>query len=256
MTRRHGAVLVDRIDRVIADTEFSTVFQPIVDLRSDRPVGYEALTRFADGTPPDRRFIQAAGLGLGLELEAAAIQRAIESADELPPGVWVSVNVSPALIIAGESLRDLIASSARPLVLELTEHVPVEDYDVLRSAIQALGPGLRYAIDDAGAGFASFRHIVELKPQFVKLNVDLVRAIDRDDARQAFVAGMVYFAVKTRCSLVAEGIETRAERAALQSIGVGLGQGYLLGRPAPAAEAVMPIASVPARRRRVSGLAD
>ena len=106
--------------------------------------------------------------------------------------------------------------------------------------MHALGPGVRFAIDDAGAGFASFRHIVELKPQLVKLNVDLVRAIDRDDARQAFVAGLVYFALKTRCSLVAEGIETVAERDALRSIGVGLGQGYLLGRPAPVADLAPP----------------
>ena len=238
MPRRRDASLIDRISRVINDGGFSIVFQPIVDLRTDRAVGFEALTRFADGTPPERRFIQAAGLGLGLELEAAAVRLALAQADGLSGDTWVSINVSPALIMAVEPLAGLVQASRHAVVLELTEHVPVEDYDALRAAMRALGPAIRFAIDDAGAGFASFRHIVELKPQFVKVNVDLVRAIDRDDARQAFVAGLVYFALKTRCSLVAEGIETAAERDALRSIGVGLGQGYLLGRPAPVADLV------------------
>ncbi len=240
MPRRRDANLIDRISRVISDGEFTMVFQPIVDLRTDRAIGFEALTRFADGTPPERRFIQAAGLGLGLELEAAAVRLALALARDLQGDTWVSVNVSPALIMAVEPLSGLIRSSSHPVVLELTEHVPVEDYDGLREAMRALGPAVRFAIDDAGAGFASFRHIVELKPQFVKLNVDLVRAIDRDDARQAFVAGLVYFAVKTRCSLVAEGIETATERDTLKSIGVGLGQGYLLGLPAPVADIASP----------------
>lgn len=240
MPRRRDASLVDRISRVISDGGLSMVFQPIVDLQTDRAVGFEALTRFSDGTPPERRFVQAAGLGLGLELETAAVRLALALADDLPADTWVSVNVSPALIMAVEPLAGLVHASGHAVVLELTEHVPVEDYDGLREAMRALGPGVRFAIDDAGAGFASFRHIVELKPPFVKLNVDLVRAIDHDDARQAFVAGLVYFALKTRCSLVAEGIETTAERDTLRSIGVGLGQGYLLGRPAPVADLAPP----------------
>jgi EAL domain-containing protein (putative c-di-GMP-specific phosphodiesterase class I) len=112
--------------------------------------------------------------------------------------------------------------------------VPVEDYAALRDAIAALGPSVRYAIDDAGAGFASFRHILELRPDFVKLDIGLVRNIERDPARQALLAGMRYFAVKTGCTLIAEGIETEAERRQLDQLAIDLGQGYLLGRPAEA----------------------
>jgi len=236
MARRRDANLVDRIGRIIADVAFTTVFQPIVELRTDRVVGFEALTRFLDDTPPERRFAQAAGLGLGVELETSAVRLALVAAADLPCDAWVSLNVSPAAITAQEPLASLVRMSPRPVVLELTEHVPIEDHQSVRGAIGTFGPAVRVAIDDAGAGFASFRHIVELRPAFVKLNADFVRSVDGDDARQAFIAGLVYFANRTGCALVAEGIETVEERDTLRSIGVDLGQGFWLGRPAPVSE--------------------
>jgi len=151
----------------------------------------------------------------------------------LPDGIWLSVNVSPALVLSGETLGRILARVGRPVILEITEHVPVADYPVLRGAIDRLGPQVRLAIDDAGAGFASFRHILELRPDFVKLDMGLVRGIDADPARQALVAGMRFFATKTRCTLLAEGIETLAESSMLRSLAVRIGQGYLLGRPVP-----------------------
>ena len=119
------------------------------------------------------------------------------------------------------------------VILEVTEHVAIEDYAAFRAAVTAVGPDIRVSVDDAGAGFASFRHILELHPDFVKLDIALVRDIDLDNVRQALVAGIVYFARKSGCLLIAEGIETTGERDLLRSLGVDLGQGYLLGRPAP-----------------------
>jgi EAL domain-containing protein (putative c-di-GMP-specific phosphodiesterase class I) len=116
----------------------------------------------------------------------------------------------------------------------VTEHVAIEDYGAFRTAVKSLGSRVRVSVDDAGAGFASFRHILELRPDFVKLDIGLVREIDHDDVRQALVAGIVYFARKSGCQLIAEGIETTGERDQLRTLGVDLGQGYLLGRPAPA----------------------
>jgi EAL domain-containing protein (putative c-di-GMP-specific phosphodiesterase class I) len=116
-------------------------------------------------------------------------------------------------------------------VLEITEHDAIEDYAALRAALAVLGPTVRLAVDDAGAGYASFRHILELAPDLVKLDLGLIRGIDGDLARQALLAGMVHFAVKREILLVAEGIETGEELDVLRSLAIPCGQGYLLGRP-------------------------
>lgn len=223
------------IGAIIAGRAFTPVFQPIVELESRAIVGYEALTRFADGTPPHVRFGQADVLGLGLELEAATLAVALRASKALPTGLWLNVNVSPELVLTGEPLGTILRQWGNHAVLELTEHVVVDDYEALRRAIGRLGETIRLAIDDAGSGFASFRHVLELSPDFVKLDLAIVRGIDTDPARQAFVAGMRHFAVTTGCGLVAEGIETEGELQALRTLGVPLGQGYLLGRPGPLA---------------------
>jgi EAL domain-containing protein (putative c-di-GMP-specific phosphodiesterase class I)/DNA-binding response OmpR family regulator len=229
--RQRGGELRERIAAILAERAFRPVFQPIADLSDGRTVGFEALTRFADGTRPDRRFADAAAVGLGLELETACLEAAIDAAGDLPTDAWLSLNVSPGLIIEEHRLREILARSPCPVVLEITEHVPIVDYTAFRRSLKALGTDVRYAVDDAGAGFSSFRHILELRPDFVKLDIELVRAIERDPARQAFVAGMVYFAMKTGSTLIAEGIESDPERATLRDLLVALGQGFLLGRP-------------------------
>ena len=158
---------------------------------------------------------------------AAAIKVATAA---LPPVAYLGLNVSPELVHAGH-LGQLLAGQTRAIVLEITEHVAIDDYADVRRELAALGPTVSVAVDDAGAGYASFRHILELAPQAVKLDVALVRGIDADPARQALIAGMSYFAVRRKIRLIAEGIETSAELQMLRSLGVHYGQGYLLGRP-------------------------
>jgi EAL domain-containing protein (putative c-di-GMP-specific phosphodiesterase class I) len=233
--RRESAALRETIASVIRSKAFSPVFQPVQDLRTGATVGYEGLTRFADGTRPDRRFAEAETVGLAVELELACIERIVEVAEDLTDHHWLSINVSPAVVVNAGRLGAILERAGRPIVLELTEHAAVSDYVALRAAIAGLGDRVRFAIDDAGAGFASFRHIVELAPHFVKLDIGLVRSIERDPARQALVAGMEYFALKTGCTLIAEGIETEPERDALRTLDIKFGQGYLLGRPLPVA---------------------
>jgi len=224
------------IATTIAAGAFAPFFQPIVDLHNRSVVGYEALTRFTDGTPPDVMFGLADRAGIGLELETATLTAVLDAAVVLPPRAHLSLNVSPALIVSG-ALAPILAGSERPITLEITEHVLVEDYAELRAALTALGPDVRLAVDDAGAGYASLRHILELAPNYVKLDLGLVRGIDTDPARQALIAGMTYFAVKRKVWLVAEGIETTAELAALKALAVPYGQGYLFGRPRDATDA-------------------
>lgn len=223
-----------RIRAIIEERAFSIVFQPIVDLASGAVLGYEALTRFANGTPPDRVFADAAACGLGRELELATLQQALAEAAPLPANAFLDLNVSPDLVLAREPLATILRQAGWGTVLEITEHAPIADYETFRSAVAALGPDVRLAIDDAGAGYASLRHILELRPAFVKLDRWLVAGIDGDRSRQALVAGMVHAAERTGYALVAEGVEREEERRTLLELGVRMGQGYLFGQPARA----------------------
>jgi PAS domain S-box-containing protein len=219
-----------RTQGILDAAAFRPHFQPIVELHTGAVTGYEALSRFADGVPPDITFALAARCGLGLELEEATIRAALVAATVLPPTAYLSLNVSHRLIGSGR-IRDLLAGHAREIVLEITEHDLIDDYPSIREDLAALGPLVRLAVDDAGAGYASLRHILELAPDFVKLDIGLIRGIDADPARQALIAGMGYFATKRKLRLVAEGVETVAELKSLLGLGVWYGQGYLLGRP-------------------------
>jgi EAL domain-containing protein (putative c-di-GMP-specific phosphodiesterase class I) len=120
------------------------------------------------------------------------------------------------------------------VVLELTEHTGIDDYHLFGEAIAELrSNGLRLAVDDAGAGFSSFRHILNLRPDIIKLDIALTRGIDTDPARRALGSAMLTFGLDAyNASIVAEGIETQSELATLQGLGCHYGQGYLLGRPA------------------------
>lgn len=231
---RRRVEALDRIEATIKNSAFGPVYQPIVDVHSGTAVGYEALTRFSDGSRPDEMFATAVECGLGIRLEAATLKAALAGARRLPSLTWLSVNVSPALLADVAAMGAILGLRSRQLVLEITEHETIEAYGPLRDALLALGPDVRLAVDDAGAGVANFHHLVELRPDFVKIDVSLVRGVDTDMSRQAVVAGILHFAVASHCQVIAEGIETDAELAMVTELGVTLGQGYLLGRPAPA----------------------
>ena len=224
----------ERIRLMIDRGAFHPVFQPIVELVHGKVVGYESLTRFDDQAATEVRFAEASAVGLGQDLEIATLHAALTAAVELPADAWLNLNVSPDLILAGEPLRSITSDAHRDLVVEVTEHLAIADYATFRAALADLGANVRLAVDDAGAGFASLRHIVELRPAFVKLDRSLVAGVDTDEALQAMIVGLHHFARSTGCRLIAEGIETEAECSALRSLGIRLGQGYLLGRPVPA----------------------
>ena len=222
-----------RVQAIIERREFQPVFQPIVELASGRTVGYEALTRFADGRRPDLWFADAAMAGVGVRLEVATMSAAQDDATFLPPDTYLSLNVSPALATAFLPLVATLEAATRDTVLEITEQVPVESYVGLRAVLDHLRGHVRVAVDDAGAGYAGLRHILEIRPEIVKLDIALVRGVNADPARRALISSMVAFAAETNCALVAEGVETKAELATLRGLGVTFGQGYLFGRPAP-----------------------
>jgi EAL domain-containing protein (putative c-di-GMP-specific phosphodiesterase class I) len=118
----------------------------------------------------------------------------------------------------------------------VTEQAQIADYEAFRESFAMLRPKMELAVDDAGAGFASLRHILELRPAFVKLDRSLIAGLESDEARQAMIVGLRHFARSVGCRLIAEGIETEAELDVLRTLEIRLAQGFLLGRPGPAAD--------------------
>jgi EAL domain-containing protein (putative c-di-GMP-specific phosphodiesterase class I)/AmiR/NasT family two-component response regulator len=230
--------LADRrgeIDRFLSGSGVTMVYQPIVDLRTRAIVGLEALARFHSLPlrPPNEWFAAAVELELGVQLEMMAIRSAMTALPRLPEGAYLSVNCSPRAAMSPE-LAALVASDAPRMVVEITEHEAIEDYEVLAAALEgSRANGLRVAIDDAGAGFASLRHTLLLRPDIVKVDTSLTRNIDSDRAKRAMTSALVSFGEEMGIAIVAEGIETREELDVLVALGVPFGQGFYLAEPAP-----------------------
>jgi EAL domain-containing protein (putative c-di-GMP-specific phosphodiesterase class I) len=222
-----------RIARVLAGVGLRMVFQPISNLETGGVAGVEALARFTDGRGPDTWFAEANSVDLEEELDLAAVRAALSQMDHLPRGAFLSMNLSPGTA-ASEALRALLDPfPCERVVLEITEHAPIEDYEALDEALRWIRHrGGRLAVDDAGAGFASLRHILSLAPDIIKVDISLTRNIDTDQARRALARALITFASEIGAMIVAEGIETRAEMEALQELGVAYGQGYHVARPA------------------------
>jgi EAL domain-containing protein (putative c-di-GMP-specific phosphodiesterase class I) len=190
------------------------------------------LTRFPDpGRSTSEWFADATELGVGQELELAAIRSALAYLDELPPGIRLSINVSATVVVTDEFF-ELVTHVAERLIVELTEHDPVENYDVLVEALSHLrAMGALIAIDDVGAGFTTLRNIIRLSPDILKLDLSLTQAVERDAGSRALTTALVGYADSTGTVIAAEGIETEGELELLRELGVNQGQGYLLGRP-------------------------
>jgi EAL domain-containing protein (putative c-di-GMP-specific phosphodiesterase class I) len=234
---------VTRIRQAMQPGVMGIVFQPVVDLRRGIVAGAEALARFAlePKRTPDVWFNEAWDVDLGVDLEVAAIERALSALSDLPEGTHLAINASPETLVSPILDAALDAVPGHRLIIELTEHAQVDDYDNVKSAIDRLrARGIRLAIDDAGAGFSSLQHILHLRPDLIKLDRSLTTGIDSDPVRYALAAALVTFALSLGAEICAEGIEQDAELAALQHLGIAYGQGYLLGRPLP-----LPLASPP-----------
>lgn len=211
-------------------------FQPIYTASDSTVVGWECLARFS-GSPrrsPDQWFAEANEVGLGTVLETAVLRQALACLPRLHSGVYLAVNVSPPVLQSGEMARALEGAPAERIVLEVTEHAAVSDYDHFAAALAPLRrSGIRLAVDDAGAGFASFRHVLNLRPEIVKMDMSLTRNIDHDPARRALAGALTSLAREIKSQTIAEGVETASELEALRSLGVDMVQGYFLGRPMP-----------------------
>lgn len=230
--QRELDALRDTVTDVIRHERLTIALQPITDLTTGRCLGLEALSRF-DAGAPDVVFAQAESVGLGIDLERLAARKALSLLPLLGPERYLAVNLTPTavdvLVVAAAGLPH---HALHRLVLEITEHTSVPDYARLRERLAPLRErGLRVAIDDAGAGFASLQHIAELQPDIIKMDRSLVDGLARNKTRRSIVTGFVLLALDCDASLVAEGVETAEDLAVLASLGVDAAQGYLIARP-------------------------
>jgi EAL domain-containing protein (putative c-di-GMP-specific phosphodiesterase class I) len=227
--------LVSLVPGVLERREFHTVFQPIYAFDDGRLVAVEALTRFdtEPRRPPDVWFAAAGRAHVRVELEIAAIESALvasRSLDRVP----LSVNASPTTVIH-PALVDLVQRhTTRPLTIELTEHDAVDDYAVLLESICALRHlGVLLAVDDAGAGVSSVRHIVQLCPDVIKLDASLAQGVATNRILSAMGQSVRDFARRSGAKLVVEGIEDVPDLQAWAALGADAVQGYVVGRPGP-----------------------
>lgn len=226
--------LVPLVAGVLADRAFHPVYQPVYSLSDGTLLQVEALTRFhaQPYRSPDRWFAAAERVGRGADLEISAIAMAIEHAHTLPRGVALSVNASPAILGDQRLLALITSAGSRPMIVEVTEHAVVEDYEGLLEHVAVLREhGVRIAVDDAGAGISSLRHIVQLAPDIIKLDTSLTQNVASSPLRRALAVSIVEFAERTGARLLVEGIETIEDLLVWTQLGAHAVQGYLVGSP-------------------------
>jgi EAL domain-containing protein (putative c-di-GMP-specific phosphodiesterase class I) len=169
---------------------------------------------------------------VGPDLEIAALRKAVAAGRQLPPTTYQAVNLSPEILLSGR-FEELIGSLPWPrLVVEITEHLEIDDYRRLAPPIAEIrARGGRLAIDDVGAGFSSLRHVLSLSPDIIKLDPSLSHGLDFSLPRAALARGLVACAEELGATVVAEGIETAEDARGLRRVGAHCGQGFLFGRP-------------------------
>ncbi len=231
------------VDLILAE-DVSVLYEPIVNTTTREIAGYEALVRGPWDSPlhsPAALFGMAEETGLVFELDCLCRRQALRGAKGLPPGKLLFLNCLPTSIhdptFRGDVLRRTLEElRLRPsdLVFEISEKESIENFSIFREMRDRYAElGFRIALDDTGVAYGSLEAIMELNPDFIKVDLSLVRGIDTDPPRQELLRSLHAVAVKLGAQIIAEGIETSEELATLHTIGVPLGQGYLFGRPAP-----------------------
>jgi diguanylate cyclase (GGDEF)-like protein len=221
------------IEATLADpTRLTTVYQPWVELATGRLAGFEALSRFEGDRAPNEWFAQAHRCGLGAQLEAVAIRRALETPGR-PEGSFLSINMSPS-VLTSPVVDEALPRSLSRIVIEVTEQEAIVDLPAVERALDAFRRrGARIALDDAGVGYAGLQELMRLRPDIIKLDRSLIERLPEDPAKVALAESLVRFAHRTGASVCAEGIESLDELVVLADLDMTYGQGYALARPGP-----------------------
>lgn len=232
-----------RLNDIVARRALTALFQPIVDLDRGIISGYEGLIRGPSNSPlhsPVQLFRAAELCGRMVEIEHLCRHVTLESFARLNLAGDLFLNVSPDCLLHpdaryGETMDAMRRLGIDPhrVVIELTEHKPAYDYDLLRNAARHYrSMGFRIAIDDLGEGFSSLRLWSELRPEFVKIDMHFIQGCDADPVKKQFLRSIQEIARNSGSQVIAEGIETACELGCTRDIGIARGQGYFFARPA------------------------
>jgi EAL domain-containing protein (putative c-di-GMP-specific phosphodiesterase class I) len=230
LLRKRARELRGIIDR----GRISTVYQPIMDLRSQTTIGYEALSRGPAGQfeTPDMLFRVAYEAELVMKLERLCRRRALRGLKRVGPDQLMFINVEPISLFDPKLAASVPASHVGQVVFELTEHAAISDFAMFRQAARLVRQaGFRFAIDDVGSAYSGLRVIAEVEPDFIKLDMELTRGAHSNRVKLDLVKAIAQFCGDAAIPMIVEGIETAAELEAIESIGVHLAQGFLFGRP-------------------------
>lgn len=230
------------LNDIIQHQKLTSLFQPIVSLSRKEIFAYEALIRGPSDSPlhnPLNLFSAAERFSQSLALERACRKTSIEQFSYLKLSQKLFLNVSPEVLLEpdfkkGETLAVLerLGISATRVVIEITEHQPTDNYELMRNAIDHYREmGFQIALDDLGAGYSGLRLWTELMPDYVKIDRHFIQDIDKDPVKLNFVRSIQSMASATNCQVIAEGVETEAEYHAVEKIGVAFSQGYYFARP-------------------------
>ncbi len=236
--------LEDEFYDILKNKRINTYFQPIISLKNGDIIGYEALSRGPiEGLLhlPETLFDCAKIMNKVWELDLLCRIKAIERAKEIIGDKYLFINIEPDIIKDPEFKRGFTKEyleayqiSPENIIFEITEHQAVLDFKGFREIIDNYkGQGYRIAIDDAGDGYSGLRMLAEIRPNFVKIDMGLIRNIDKDMMKKELLRSMQSFSRITNIKLIAEGIETIDELRTLIEIGIEYGQGYFIQKPKP-----------------------
>jgi diguanylate cyclase (GGDEF)-like protein len=236
--------LLLELQNIIAHKQIEAVFQPIVSLTEGTVLGYEALSRGPQNSSlhrPDSLFQAAAEFNLVWELEYLCRTKALEKAQEVISNNLIFINVDPKIFYDSRFqkgyTKELIAQLSADVgnvIFEITEKTAIEDYTNFRKALDNYkSQGYKIAIDDTGSGYSGLRLLAQSYPHFIKVDMELIRGIDKDNVKQAMLKALYDFSLVTNSQIIAEGIETANELATLINLGIPYGQGYFLRKPSP-----------------------
>ena len=232
--RREFKLKRARIRSILDGNGHTVVWQPIISISSGKVAGVETLSRFSSEIHPGPAewFAEAVSVGLADELEMRAISKGLSILRTLRGEEYVGCNASVEAILNHQFSDTLRNQPLERIVLEITEHDMARDYVRLCEVLKPLrDAGLRIAINDAGSGYASLQHILQLQPDVIKLDISLVRDIDSNLPKKLLATAIVMFGKAIGSKLVAVGVETRTEMETLAKLGVDMAQGYYVQRP-------------------------
>lgn len=232
----------NELNRILDSKLINTVFQPIISLKDGSILGYEALSRGPENSilfSPDKLFNAAERFNKLWDLEMLCSTKAIEKAAKMDKDKLLFINVSPMIINdskfnKGFSKMLLMKNkiSSETVVFEITERTSIKDYKSFRDILNNyIDHGYKIAIDDVGSGYSGLKTIAGTKPNYIKIDMDIIRDIDKDSFKQAIIKNFVSLAQNTNFKIIAEGIETEAELNTLIKLGVYAGQGFFLQKP-------------------------